>query len=324
MDRRAWIRRAVAATTAGTWAIGRAQDNPARLTKLVVPFPAGGPTDVFARKWAERAADLLGYPVVVDNRAGAGGTLGARAVAVAPADGRTLLFGSSSTHVSSPLLMATPPYDAVRDFASIRVGLVPMVLVVRNGLPVRSVAEFVALLRQRPGAFSYGSAGVGSINHLGGELLRRELGVDVLHVPYKGTNPAGAALAAGEVDFLLDTFTTARPFQDAGRTRILASCGERRSASAPDVPTLAESGWPGVVVTTCNFVAMPAATPAPVREAIVRITHKAMADAQLLTALLPLGIEAVVDQDPLATASAYVQQEIRRWAPVAKASGASI
>lgn len=324
MERRSILRCALVAAAVVGVPAARAQTFPARPLRLVVPFPAGGPTDIFARKWAERASEVLGQSIVVDNRTGAGGTVGAKAVTIAAPDGYTLLFGSSSTHITSPLLMAQAPYDPVRDLLSIRVGIVPMFIVVRNGLPARTVPEFVDLLRSRPGAFTYASAGAGSINHLGGELLRREAGVDVLHVPYKGTGPAALGVAAGEIDFLLDTFATARPFHESGRFRILASCGDKRSATAPDVPTVAESGLPRVVVATCNFVAMPARTPAAVRDMIIATNEKVMVDERVLNSLASIGIEPVSDKEPVNAASAYVRNEINRWTPIAKASGASI
>ena len=314
---------AAAATTVLPFA-ARSQDAFAsRPLKLIVPFPPGGPTDVFGRRWAEKMRELLGQPVVVENRPGAGGTIGATAVAKAPPDGYTLLFGTSSTHVTSPLMLASPPYDPLKDFTLLVVGVVPMVLAVRPGLPVQNVADFVKLVRENPGKFTFGSAGQGSINHLGGELLKLRAGLNALHVPYKGTNPAQVALMSGEVDFLLDTFGTALAQHHAGKLRIIATFGERRSAVAPEIPTTLESGIPDSSVVTMNVVAMPSAVPGTVVEALSGATRKAMADPALVATLSKLGIEPVTDADPVRSARGFAT-EITRWAPIVKASGASL
>lgn len=325
MNRRAVLR---AATAAGAWAalpgIARAQDAfPSRPLKLVVPFPPGGPTDVFGRRYAEKARDVLGQPVVVENRAGAGGTIGAASVAKSPPDGYTLLFGTSSTQVTSPLLSANPPYDPLKDFTLLIVGVVPMVVAVRPGLPAQTFPDFLKLLRENPGKYTFGSAGPGSINHLGGELLKLRAGLNALHVPYKGTNPAQVALMSGEVDFLLDTFGTALPQHQAGKLRIVATMGERRSEVAPDVPTTLESGVPDATCVTVNVVAMPSAVPTPVVDALATATRKVMADAALVASLGRLGIEPVNDADPARSAK-FFATEIARWGPIVKASGASI
>lgn len=325
MNRRRVLHGAMAAgACAALPGLAVAQDAfPSRPLKLVVPFPPGGPTDVFGRRYAEKAREVLGQPVVVENRAGAGGTIGASAVAKAPADGYTLLFGTSSTQVTSPLLSANPPYDPLKDFTLMIVGVVPMVLVVRPGLPAQTFPEFLKLVRDNPGKFTFGSAGPGSINHLGGELLKLRAGLNVLHVPYKGTNPAQVAVMSGEVDFLLDTFGTALPQHQAGKLRILATMGERRSAVAPEIPTTLESGVADSTCVTVNVVAMPSAVPAPVVDALASATRKVMADAALVASLGKLGIEPVVDADPARSAK-FFAGEIARWAPIVKASGASI
>ncbi|MFO1200493.1 MAG: tripartite tricarboxylate transporter substrate binding protein [Burkholderiaceae bacterium] len=325
MQRRTILTGAAAAAASTLLPVGgRAQDAFAsRPLKLIVPFPPGGPTDVFGRRWAEKMRELLGQPVVVENRAGAGGTIGATAVAKAPPDGYTLLFGTSSTHVTSPLMLASPPYDPLKDFTLLVVGVVPMVLAVRPGLPAQNVADFLKLVRENPGKFTFGSAGQGSINHLGGELLKLRAGLNALHVPYKGTNPAQVALMSGEVDFLLDTFGTALAQHQAGKLRIIATFGERRSGVAPEIPTTLESGIPDSSVVTMNVVAMPAAVPGTVVDTLAGATRKAMADPALVASLGKLGIEPVADADPARSARAFAT-EITRWAPIVKASGASL
>ena len=181
-----------------------AQDYPNRPLRMVVPFAPGGGADIVARAVAGPLARRLGQTIVVENKAGGGAPVGADLVAKAPADGYTLLFGTSSTQVSGPLLLATPPYDPQKDFRMLMVGVVPMVLTVRPGLPVESARDLIALIRATPGKYTYSSAGPGSINHPGIELLKlRAGGLNALHVPYKGTNPAQVALMAGEVDFMI-------------------------------------------------------------------------------------------------------------------------
>jgi len=299
-------------------------DFPARPLKLVVPFPPGGPTDIFGRRYAERLGAALGQQVVVENRAGAGGTIGAGSVATAKPDGYTMLFGTSSTQVTSPLLQANPPYDPLKDFTMLRVGVVPMILVVRPTLEVKDAREFFALLRANPGKFTFSSAGPGSINHLGVELLKlRAGGLDALHVPYKGTNPAQLAVMAGEVDFLLDTFGTALQAHHAGKLRILATCGENRSATAPDIPTIAEVGLTDATVTTVNVVGLPAQTPAAIVDRIASATRTAMSDEGMQAALAKMGIEPVTNADPVESGR-FFGNEISRWAPIVKASGVRI
>jgi tripartite-type tricarboxylate transporter receptor subunit TctC len=332
MDRRGFIGAGVAAaTTIGTAAAfgiavpARAQERyPSRPVKLVVPFPPGGPTDVFARRYAERASEVLGQQMIVENRAGAGGTIGASFVAKAPPDGYTLLFGTSSTQVTGPLMLASPPYDPIKDFRLLIVGVVPMILTVMPTLKVDSAKELIELIRANPGKYTYSSAGPGSINHLGIELLKlRAGGLNALHVPYKGTNPAQVALMAGEVDFMLDTFGTSLQLNQAGKLKILATMGEKRSTVAPNVPTTLELGIPDSTCVTVNVVAFPAATPAPVADALASATRRIMGDPAMVDTLGKMGIEPVADADAQRSAS-FFSNEIARWGPIVKASGATI
>jgi len=221
-------------------------------------------------------------------------------------------------------MMATPPYDPLKDFRLLIVGVVPMVLTVRPTLKVETAKELIDLLRANPGKYTFSSAGPGSINHLGIELLKlRAGGLDALHVPYKGTNPAQVALMAGEVDFMLDTFGTSLALHQAGKLRILATMGERRSTVAPAVPTTLELGIPDSTCVTVNVVAFPTATPAPVTDAIVAATKRVMGDEGIAASLGKMGIEPVGDADPQRSA-AFFATEIARWGPIVKASGATI
>ena len=303
----------------------RAQDRyPSRPLKLVIPFPPGGPTDMLGRLYGEKLSAILGQPVVIDNKAGAGGTVGADLVAKSRPDGYTLLLGSSSTQVTGPLLLPNPPYHPVKDFTLFIIGFVPMVISCNPGLPARTLLEFVALLKANPDKYRYASSGMGSIGHLGAELFKLKAGrLDSLHVPYKGNNPAVQAALSGEVDWLLDTIGTTLGHHKAGKMRYLAVCAEKRTVSVAELPTTAECGLPDVLVSTVNPVALPAGAPADVVSTIAEATRRIMADATLQADLRALSIEPVADADPVKSA-AYFSAERERWAPIIKASGAKM
>jgi tripartite-type tricarboxylate transporter receptor subunit TctC len=327
MNRRNLLAGAGALAAVGGLAVPRAvaEDKfPSRPLRLVIPFPAGGPTDVIGRRYAERLSALLGQPVVVDNKAGAGGVLGADLVAKARPDGYTLLIGSSSTQVTSPLLMDNPPYHPVKDFVLFIIGFVPMVIACNPSVPARTLQELVALLKASPDKYRYSSSGIGSINHLGVELLKMKAGnLGALHVPYKGNGPALQAALSGEVDFLFDTFGTSFGHYKAGKLRYLAVCAEKRSSLAPEVPTTAECGLPEVLVSTVNPVALPAATPREIVAIIADATRKVMSDPTLQAALRDMSIEPVADADEKKSA-AYFTSEIERWGPIIKSTGAKL
>jgi tripartite-type tricarboxylate transporter receptor subunit TctC len=237
MNRRTLLTGASALVGAGAAAPAvLSQDRyPSRPIKLVIPFPPGGPTDMLGRRYGEKLAAVLGQPVVIDNKAGAGGILAADLVAKSRPDGYTLLLGSSSTQVTGPLLMPNPPYHPVKDFTLFIIGFVPMVISCNPGLAARTLPEFVALLRANPDKYRYASSGMGSIGHLGSELFKLKAGRLVsLHVPYKGNNPAVQAALSGEVDWLFDTVGTTYGHYKAGKLRYLAVCAEKRSAVVHD------------------------------------------------------------------------------------------
>ena len=232
MDRRTLLIGASALAGSGVAAPAvLSQDRyPSRPIKLVIPFPPGGPTDMLGRRYGEKLSAVLGQPVVIDNKAGAGGVLGADLVAKSRPDGYTLLLGSSSTQVTGPLLMPNPPYHPVKDFTLFIIGFVPMVISCNPGLPARTLPEFVALLKANPDKYRYGSSGMGSIGHLGSELFKLKAGNLIsLHVPYKGNNAAVQAALSGEVDWLLDTIGTTLGHYHAGKLRYLAVCAEKRT-----------------------------------------------------------------------------------------------
>ncbi len=326
MNRRTMLLGASAlAGAAGLPASSFAQDKyPSRPVKLVIPFPPGGPTDVLGRRYAERLSAIVGQPVVVENKAGAGGTVGADLVAKSKPDGYTMLLGSSSTQVTSPLLLPNPPYHPVKDFTLFIIGFVPMVIACNPELPAKTLPELVALLKANPDKYRYSSSGMGSINHLGGELFKMKAGNLVsLHVPYKGNSPALQAALSGEVDWLLDTVGTSLGHYKSGKLRYLAICAEKRSSVIPDVPTTAECGLPDVLVSTVNPIALPAATPPAETKAIADATRRIMSDPKFQADLRAMSIEPVADADA-AKSAAYFTAEMERWGPIIKASGAKM
>ncbi|WP_420224301.1 Bug family tripartite tricarboxylate transporter substrate binding protein [Pigmentiphaga litoralis] len=224
-----------------------AQDYPNRPIRLVVPFPAGGPTDAYARLIGQKLSETWKQTVVVDNKPGATGLIGSNIVKEAAPDGYTLLFTSNSAQVIGPLLHKPASFDSVADFTPVTMVIrYPMYFLVASALPAKSPREFVALAKHRPGKLNYSSVGLGSGGHLACELINIAAGIDTVHVPYKGAAPAQAALAAGEVDFMCDSVGFSQPMVQAGRMRGLAVTAARRSPAVPDVPTAAEEGVPGV------------------------------------------------------------------------------
>jgi len=257
----------------------QAQGFPVKPIKLVVPFPAGGSTDMVARMLAERMGPVLGQPVRVDNRGGGGGTLGAEAVAKAVPDGHTLLMGTVSTHGASPAIYKKVAYDPVRDFQPItNVMSVPSVLVVHPRLPARTLKEFIALAKAAPGKYSFASPGSGSLGHANVENFAHLAGISLLHVPYKGAGPALNDALAGQVDALTDNLPSALPHIQAGRLRALAVLAPQRTKLLPEVPTyrelgfedLAEGGWFGLLA--------PSGTPQPVVKRLMEAAHQAMGE----------------------------------------------
>ncbi|MEH3087946.1 MAG: tripartite tricarboxylate transporter substrate binding protein [Xylophilus ampelinus] len=250
---------------------------PARPITLVVPFAAGGGTDSIARDIAKNLADRLGQPVIVDNRGGAGGAIGANLVAKAPADGHTLLF-ATSTFATNAAVEPKLPFDPHKDFAPVAmIGRGPLLLVASRGLGVADVAGLVAAGRAKPDGLNYCSAGNGSINHLAGEMFRQRTGLAMTHVPFKGSAPATVELLAGRVDLFFATVPTIQTHLKDGKLSLLATTGAKRSRLFPAVPTLAESGVPGYDVTTWWGVLAPAKTPPAVVEALNRAVNDAAA-----------------------------------------------
>ncbi len=289
---------------------------PTRPVKLMVAYPAGGSTDMVGRLLAERLSRSWGQPVIVENKAGAAGTLGADAIARAAPDGYSLLLGASSELAIAPSTLRSLTYDPARDFEPISLlTLQPFLLLVTNSLPVGSVAELVAMAKAQPGKLNFGSFGTGTSTHLMGELLRVITGADVTHIPYRGSAPAMTDLIAGQIQFDFDTIPTALPHLADRRLRALALCHNRRLASVPGIPTVVEAGFPAMTGATWAMVVAPAQTPAAILRKVQADIAAAMQDG-LAQTLRERGLEPVGGST--ADAREFMGSEARKWAEVVR------
>jgi tripartite-type tricarboxylate transporter receptor subunit TctC len=255
-----------------------AEDYPTRPIVLVSPFPPGGSVSLVARIVAEKMGETLGQSIIVENRGGAGGTIGARLVAKSPPDGYTLLLGYTGTLAIGPSMYPNAGFDPRKDFAPIgRIGTAPTMLVVHPGLPVHSVAELIAYAKAHPGEVNFGSAGIGTVGHLGGELLATMAGIRLVHVPYKGTGPAITDLLGGHIPMMITPIPTAHGHVASGALRALAVTSAERSSLLPDLPTVAESGLPGYEAALRYGLVAPAATPRPIIERLNKELRVALA-----------------------------------------------
>lgn len=295
------------------------QTFPAKPVRLIIAQAAGSATDVIARIISPRYSELLGQPVVIDVRPGAGGSLGTEIAAKSPPDGYTLLMANISTHGVNPALYAKLPYDPIRDFAPVSlVSTTANVLVVHPSVPARTVKEFIVLARSKPGMLNYSSAGPGTSQHLAAALLNTMAGVDTVHVPYRGSTPALGAVVAGEIAFMIPTLTTALPQIQAGKIRALAVTGSSRADELPKVPTVAET-LPGYDVVSWWGAVAPAATPRPVIDRLNADLVRTLATPEVRAGLLKVGMYAN-SQTPEQFAQ-YIRDEIAKWTKVAKTAG---
>jgi tripartite-type tricarboxylate transporter receptor subunit TctC len=302
-------------------ASARAQAYPSKPIRFVVPYPAGGPVDIVARLLAQKVAESGGQPVIVDNTPGAGGNIGADLVAKAPADGYTILMGAVATHAINPALYPGIPFDAERDFIPIvQVASTPNVLVVHPSIPAANVREFIAYAKAHPGKLNFGSGSTGSAGHLAGELFKSMAGVDMVHVPYKGAAPAMQDLVAGQVQAMFDNLASALTQVRAGTVKALAVTTAARTALAPELPTIAESGLAGFDITTWFGVFAPAGTPPAAVERLHREFARALASADVRERMLALGAEPVGGS--AAQFAAYIRAEAAKYARLVKSSGA--
>ena len=292
--------------------------------KLVIPFAAGGPTDIIGRKVAQKMTDLLGQTMIVENKAGAAGQIGAVEVKNAKPDGHTLLFATSSTHAILPTAVVKPQYDPIKDFTPISsICLNPLVLSTHPSMP-DSVPGLVDLMKKNPSKYSYASSGTGSILHLAGEYFKREVGnIDVVHVPYRGSGPAIQDLLPGTVHWMFETFSTMTQHHKSGKVRILGFAHAKRAAIAPEIPTMIEAGVPGFEAYTFNLFLAPAGVSQDVVNVIDQATKKLMADADMIKFLEGIAAVPTTDTSPQRTAK-FITDEIAKWAPVVKASGIKI
>lgn len=307
----------VAATLAG--GVSAAVPYPSKPVRFVVPFAPGGSTDLLARFLAQHLAAPLGQTVVVDNRAGAGGVVGAEIAARAPADGYTIMLGSAGPLTINPNIRDKVPYDTLRDFEPITLATVsPFTLVVHPSSPAKTVKELIALARARPGALNYGSAGNGSVGHFSTEQFMALTGTKLLHVPYKGAGPAVTDLLGGRLNLMFENLPTILPHVRSGKLRMLAVGTRQRSALAPEFPTIAEEGVPGYDSATVFGVLAPAKTPPAVIVRLNREMVKILQSAEGKTALATRGLQAVGS-----TAQEYraqIRDEFTRYGRIAKAA----
>jgi tripartite-type tricarboxylate transporter receptor subunit TctC len=294
---------------------------PNRVIKLIVPYPPGGTTDLLGRLIADQVKSGLNATVIVENKPGAGTTLGADLVAHASPDGYTLLLATSTTLAINKTLYKKLPYDPVKDFAPISlVAEVPFALIVNPLIPAKTLTEFIAYAKANPG-LAYGSAGNGSPQHLGAELLKTQAGIDIRHVPYRGSVPAMLDVIANHIPFMIVDLEPALPQIKEGKVRVLGVTTPKRVAVAPDIPTIAESGLPGYQLVAWQGLVAPAGTPRDIVDALAAQIAKMLADPATSGRFATLAIEPLPGSTPDSFA-AYIKTEVDRWATIVKSSGA--
>ena len=325
LDRRSLLRAGAATLLLPTSFMASAQGDawPTKPITYVVPFTPGGSTDVIGRVIAQKLGDALGQPVIVDNRPGAAGAVGAAYVAKAKPDGYTLFGGTISTHAINASLYKNLPYDPVKDFDPIAlVAFLPNVLIVDPALGVNSVADLIALLKKDPARRTFASSGAGTSTHLAGEMLADMIGVKLTHIPYKGTPPAMLDVSSGQVTFMFDQITAALPLVQAGKLKLLAVTTAKRMALAPDLPTMQEAGVKGFEMASWQAVYAPKGLPAPIAQRLATEIHKILLTPEVKDKLTnQLGMDVVAGSP--ADLAALMQKEIPRWGELVRKSGAT-
>ena len=297
-----------------------AQAWPAKPIRLMVPFPPGGSTDIVARIVAQKLSERLGQPIVIENRGGAGGTIGTAAIAKSAPDGYNLTVASTSTHVVAPGVYTKLEYDPVKDFAPVGLMAVsPYLLVVNPAVPARTLQELVALAKKQPGKLNYASAGVGSTTHLAMEMLKYASATFMLHIPYNGNGPAGTAVVGGQVEVLFGSLPALLPHAKSGRVRALAVGTPKRSPSLPDVPTVAESGYPGFDASLWLAIMAPAGTPQPIIERLNKELVSLVAAADTREAFDKAGTEPLTGTP--ADLAAMIRDGVPKYAQIIKTAG---
>ncbi|MEM5430966.1 tripartite tricarboxylate transporter substrate binding protein [Cupriavidus oxalaticus] len=315
---------ALAATFAGFAGAAHAQGGyPTKPITLIVPFSAGGTTDILARIVGLQLGKALGQPVVIDNRPGAGGNIGASLAAKAPGDGYTLFMGTIGTHAINQSLYSKLPYDPIKDFAPItRVAMVPNLVVVNPKVPVNNVKELVAYVKANPDKLSYGSSGSGSSMHLSGELFNSMTGLHIQHIPYKGSAPAVNDLLGNQIGLMFDNMPSSYPHVKAGKLRAIAVTSAKRSPALPNVPTVAESGVPGYEATSWFALYATGGTPQPIVDRLNAEVVKILAMPEVKKQMADQGAEP--NPEKPAQLAAFMKAETAKWAKVVKASGATV
>ena len=309
-----------AGITTGAHRIAFAQTYPTKPVRIVVPYPPGGPTDIVARLAGSKLEERFKQPFVIDNKPGAGGNLGAEMVARAAPDGYSLVVGTTA-HAINPSIFKQMSYDLLRDLTPVALlTKVPLVLVVHPAVPARTVEEFIRHAQKSEGGLAYASSGNGQSTHLAAELFKSMTGVKMTHVPYKGSAPALVDVAGGQVAAMFDTMLSAMPQVKAGRLRALAVTSERRSAAAPDLPTIAESGVAGYEATAWNGLLAPAATPKDIVEQLNRAVNEILAQPEVAQRLAADGAEP--GAGTAADYEKFIRAELDKWARAVKSSGA--
>ncbi|HEY9319273.1 MAG TPA: tripartite tricarboxylate transporter substrate binding protein [Achromobacter sp.] len=290
---------------------------PDKVIRIVVPFAAGGSTDLIARKVAEGLGQRLSANVIVENRPGAGGTVGTEYVARQPADGYTILMGSVSTHGSAPCVYSKLPYDAIKDFTPLTVvATIPNVMSVNQSVPAKTLQEFVALLKKEPEKYSFASNGQGTSNHLAAELFKTTAGVSMVHVPYRGSGPALIDLVGGQINMMVDVVMTSYPYIKDGKIKALAVTSPQRSPMLPDVPTVAESGYPGYEAMVWFGMLAPAGLPEPLRQKLTDGLVQTLHAPAMKTYLEQQGAQVSDVAGP--AFGTMIKDEIGKWCQVVK------
>jgi tripartite-type tricarboxylate transporter receptor subunit TctC len=304
------------------FAVG-AQAYPDRPVHLIVPFPPAGGADILARTVMPRVAQALGKPIVIENRPGAGGNVGAEYVARAAPDGYTLLYGTNGTHAINPALYRNLRFDAARDFAPVsRMTTIATLLIVNPRFPATSVEELIRYAKANPGKVNFASAGNGTTSHLAGELFRTMAGIDIVHVPYRGGALAVTDLIGGQVQMMIDVMPNAYPLTKDGRARGLAVATAARYPGAPELPTIAESGLPGFEASAWDGIFVPAGTPAPIVARLNAAIREALEDPQIVEALRARGAQPMPNSPE--DFARHIADSAEKWARAVRASGAKV
>ena len=299
-----------------------AQSYPARSVKIVVPFGTGGPADIYGRFLAAKLTDSLGQPFVVEDRPGAGSIVGSDAVAKSAPDGYTLLV-MSNTHTVNETLVPKKPFDLMRDFAPVTgINYSDLMMVIHPSVPAQNLKEFIAYAKANPGKLNYASSGTGTPYHMAGELFKSMAGVDIVHVPHKGSDQARTAILGGQVQMMIDAITTMNANAKAGKVRALGTTGAKRSPVSPDVPTVAEAGVPGYETTIWLGLMAPAGTPRPVLEKLNAAVNKILASAEVRETWGKQGAQPMgMSIDAF---DKFLRADVAKWAKIVKASGAKV